>query len=888
MTINDDRPPAKLSWRPRAPRWVLFAFPLLGLIAAGGGGLVGYFLNADLPDVRALEDYEPPTITQILDQQGRTVHQFAEQKRIVVPLHRISQHLQKAVIAVEDSNFYGHFGVDPRAVGRALVRDIKEARWAEGGSTLTQQLAKILFLRPEKTPRRKLQEALLAVHIEKTYTKQEILAFYLNQIYMGHGRYGVEAASRFYFGTSAADLSVEQAALLAGLIQRPEGFSPVRQPDRSLRRRNKVITRMLAEGFVTPETAQAAADAPIVIAARQTAEESPAPYFAEEIRKDLSARYGDEALLREGLTVRTSFDLELQQAATRALARGLRALDKRQGFRRPERNILADKTTTLETYKHPGWERTLATGDVVTGLVMIVGRDAATVRVGAQTAKLTAADAAWTGSKDLRVLLRPGDLTLFEVRSPSNPLALSLDQEPEVEGAVLAMNPQTGDILAMSGGYDFNRSQFNRATQAMRQSGSAFKPFIMAAAIDGGFRPSDILMDEPTIFVDQRTGASYQPENYSRRYNGVVTLRRALEDSINIPTVTVLNALGYGRTVAFARNFGFASKLHPYPSLALGTSEVTLMELVAAYGAFPSGGILATPRYYTEIRDRDGNVIEEVKRERREVMRDDVAALMVSMMQGVVQRGTAISAAPLAPALAGKTGTTDDYTDAWFIGYTPDLVVGVWVGYDRKITLGSQETGAKAALPIWIETVGAWVKNHPATEFPASAGVVTLPVDADTGLRVAPELGCRQVIMETFIKGTEIERPCTPQAHFRVSLPYYLQRYRLVDGAAAIDTAEMERLLRENPFHLEIFGRSLNVLTADGRRVLRVSGDEQEGSDVTWGVFRFGSRQDEEDPAADMHFAQLLPDVVPPIDARPNGHVGLDGRSVAVIPINPE
>ncbi len=886
MTINQDRRFFSFLRPPRVPFWVLVSFPILGLAAAGAGTFTGYFLNADLPDVRALEDYQPPTITQILDQQGRTVQQFAEQKRIVVPLHRLSQHLQKAVIAVEDSNFYGHMGVDPWAVARAIVRDIKEARWAEGGSTLTQQLAKILFLRPEKTIRRKIQEALLAMHIEKTYTKQEILAFYLNQIYMGHGRYGMEAASRYYFGISAADLSIDQAALLAGLIQRPEGYSPVRHAEHALRRRNKVITRMLAEGLIAPEAASAATAAPVVVA-RQLADESPAPYFAEEIRKVLSARYGDDALLREGLTVRTSFELELLNAAARALARGLRVLDKRQGFRRPERHVLSDQAVTLESYKHPGWERPLAQGDFVTGLVMKVARDAATIRVGAQTARIGPADAAWTGSKDMSALLKPGDLTSFEVKSAGETLALALDQEPAVEGAVLALSPQTGDILAMAGGYDFNRSQFNRATQAMRQSGSAFKPFIMAAAIDGGFRPSDILMDEPTIFVDQRTGEPYQPENYSRRYSGVVTLRRTLEDSINIPTVTVLNALGYDRTVAYAKNFGFASKLYPYPSLALGTSEVTLMELTAAYGAFPAGGILATPRYYNEIRDRDGNVLEEVKRERREVMRDDVAAVMVSQMQGVVQRGTAASAAPLGTAIAGKTGTTDDYTDAWFIGFTPDLVVGVWVGYDKKITLGTQETGAKAALPIWIETVGSWLKDRPAQEFPLSAGVVTLPVDADTGLRVAPELGCKQVIMETFIKGTEIERPCTPQAHFRVSLPYYLQRYRIVDGAAAIDDAEMDRLLRENPFDLEIFGRSLNVLTAGGRRVLRVAGGEDAGSDVTWGVFRFSSR-DDDNPAEDMHFAQLLPDQVPPIDARPYPHVGLDGRSAAVIPINPE
>ena len=896
MSSNPEPPPPTNPTPPAPPkrkrrRWLRLILATVVIASIVLGAITAYLVNMDLPDVRALEDYQPPTITQLLADDNRVVHQFAEQKRIVVPLSKMNPMLPKAVIAVEDANFLKHVGVDPTALFRAAVRDVLERRWAQGGSTLTQQLAKILFLRPDKRLRRKIQEAILAIQIEKTYTKDEILQIYLNQIYMGHGRYGMEAAAQFYFGCSSADLTLDQAALLAGVIQRPEAYSPIRSPERAAQRRNHVLDRMAIESFITREEAERAKQ--VTVTAHQSMESDlPAPYFAEEIRKILSARYGDETLMRGGLSVVTGLDLTLQKAATTALSKGLRDLDKRRGFRRPARNIVMQKLGTLETYMEPSWERHLQPGDLVFGLVMDVSPGSAEIRIGKRTTTILPRDASWTGRDDLRRLLRPGDLPLFEVVSDDGArLSLSLDQEPEVEGAVLALDPRTGDIKAMVGGFDFGRSQFNRTFQAQRQCGSAFKPFIYGAAIEAGRTPSDLLFDEPTVFLDPTGGAIYQPENYERRYEGVVTLRKALEESLNIPTIRLLNEIGYQNTVAFANRLGITAKLYPYPSLGLGSSEVSLMELTAAYGVFATGGILSTPRYFSQVKDRDGNVLEETAGESREVLRSDVAAVMTSMMQGVLTRGTAASATRPGVALAGKTGTTDDYTDAWFIGFSPSVVIGVWVGHDKKITLGPKETGAKAALPIWSAVMDEWLRSHPSEAFPVSPDVVTVLVDRDTGLRAAPETGCRTEIMETFVKGTEVERPCHGVAHQRLTLPYYLQRYAAhEDGQLDIPDNEVDRLLRENPSTLDLVGRtSLNVLTPMGPRLVRLargSGGGSRGRDVTWGFFRHQQAPEPEgEKLSDLTAAEFLPSGMPALDTQGRGFVGIDGRSAAAIPI---
>ncbi len=883
MPIKPYVPPPRFITPGKRRSWLPYALVVSSLTAVVSGAATGYLLNRDLPDVRALEDYRPPTVSRILAADGRVIHQFAEQRRYVVPLRKMSDTLKNAVIAVEDSNFFEHVGVDPTALMRAAWRDLIEMRYAQGGSTLTQQLAKVLFLHAEKTVRRKIQEAILAVQIEKTYTKAEILEFYLNQIYMGHGRYGMEAASQFYFGVSASEVNLEQAAMLAGIIRRPEAYSPVNDRERAIRRRNHVLDRMAAEGFLDPETLQASKLAAVAEAPTEIWE-SEAAYFSEEIRKILVSRFGDEALLREGLTIQTALDLDLQLAAEKALSKGLRELDKRRGFRRPSTNILRQGLGDLESYEHPAWDRPLREGDLVTGLVVGASPLSATIRVGEARFTISPDDARWTELDDMTKMLRPGDLTLFEVKSAGNQLlALSLDQEPEVEGAVLALDPQTGDVKAMVGGFDFGRSQFNRSVQAMRQCGSAFKPFIYATAIENGRSPSDLLFDEPTVFLDPVSRDAYQPENYEREYNGVVTLRRALEESINLPTVMLLNQIGYERTVELARRLGLRSKLYAYPSLALGTSEVSLMDLTAAYGVFPAGGILSTPRYYSEVLDREGNVLEEVKPLNREVLRGDVAAVMVSMMQGVIERGTATSAMRPNTPLAGKTGTTDDYTDAWFVGYGPSIVIGVWVGHDRKVTLGPQETGARAALPIWSRVMDDYIERHPGGEFPSASGVVTLPVDRNTGLRVAPELGCEVVITETFLRGSEIARPCTANTHRRLQLPYYLQRYWMTEGGRIlIADEELDRLLMENPHHLRLADRAnLSAATPAGVRLVRLSRAPDPNLESTWS-FLLGR-----DPpqAEELAYSQLLPSEMPPLGQGPLGFLGIDGRTAAVIEV---
>ncbi len=881
MPIN----PAPAPPAPRRSLWKNRWLRLVLLLAGAGGVITGslaaYLIQMDLPDVQSLQDYRPPSISRILAADGRVVHQFAEQKRIVVPLTAIDDKLVRAVVAVEDANFYKHVGVDPWAIARSLLRDLRERRWAEGGSTLTQQLTRKLFLTDEKVMRRKVQEALLAMQIEKTYTKEEIIEMYLNQIFMGHGRYGVEAASQFYLGIPAAQLSLEQAALLAGIIQRPDTHSPVRSTERAKRRRNHVLERMAVEGFISRESAEEAKALPVLIAPRQP-DESPARYFAEEIRKHLSQTYGDEMVLRGGLSVRTGLDLDLQMAANKAMEKGLRELDKRRGWRRPGHNIIAEKLGSLETWQHRTWGGTPRPGDLVTGLVVSVTSRAATIRVGGLTAMLSPADAAWTGRSDLSVLLRPGDITLFEVRENlGDRLRLTLDQEPEVEGALLAMDPQAGDVRAMVGGFDFNRSQFNRALQAQRQCGSAFKPFIYALAIEEGRTASDLLLDMPTVFMDQRTDAPYQPENYERTYAGVVTLRRALEESINIPTVSLLNQLGYARTVEFAKRFGFTSTLHPYPSLALGSSEVTLAELVSAYGAFPTGGLVSRPRLFSEVKDREGSVLESVAPQSSDAISADVAAVTVSMMRGVMERGTAAASYRAGIALAGKTGTTDDYTDAWFIGYSPSLVIGVWVGYDRKVSLGNRETGARAALPIWTAVMDTWHATHPDGEFPTHPEVVTVEVDHDTGLRASSGSGCRKVIMESFRRGTEVAHQCAAAAHMRVGLPYYLQRYPITRaGALRIDDAEMSRLLRENPFHLSLAG---DMIKASWQGGVMDAPLERAGGGVSslWRFARSGGREEDLDPARE----QMLPAELPPLSTDTPPFVGVDGRTALVVPI---
>ncbi len=728
---------------------IVALFAAAALVGTVSGVLFAY--SDDLPAISALDDYKPNTITRLLARNGEMVAEFATERRVVISYDNIAPSLRSAILATEDADFNQHFGL---SMSRILVTVAKDVLLGEraGASTLTQQLARNLFpIGFEKTVERKIKEALIAIQIEKRYTKREIFTLYANQIYFGHGAYGVEAAAHLYFDKTAKELTTEEAATIAAIIQAPERLSPFVDPRRALSRRNYVIGRMADEHMIAPADAQEAAARPLVVRGQPSPERSTAPYFAEDIRKVLEQKYGAKALYESGLSVQTTLDRVLQEEANRALDRGLRRLDKRRGvYRRPRRNVLTEKRT-LEQFSEPRWRRPILAGDVVPALVLSTtgGNGAARVRVGARDLDLPRAAFAWTRKSAAGDLFKVGDLIEIEVRTISGglPQTIALEQAPVVQGALLAIDNTTGQIRAMVGGFDFAASKFNRATQARRQMGSAFKPIIYTAAIDQGYTPVTTFVDEPVSYPAGPNQPPYEPLNYDRKFEGPVTLRHALEDSRNIPAVKALAELGPATVIRYATRFGFPSNLPPYLSLALGSAEATLVDLTSAYTAFPNQGVRMAPYSIVSITDREGNMLLENRPEPHEAIRADTAFVMTNLLQGVVLHGTGAAAASLNWPLAGKTGTMDEYTDAWFIGFDPNITVGVWVGYDEKRPLGPNETGALAALPIWMDFMRGYIDKYgdrkapPTFEAPGNIVFATLKDGAT----------------EAFIAGTEPE-----------------------------------------------------------------------------------------------------------------------------------
>jgi penicillin-binding protein 1A len=726
-------------------------FVLAAALGAGSGVLFVY--ASDLPQISALDDYAPSTITRVYAAGGEVLGEFATQRRIVITYDDIAPVLRQAIIAAEDGEFNTHMGVSATRIVVTLVNDIIHRR-KRGASTLTQQLTRKLFLSDEKTWERKIKEAILALQIEKRFTKNEIITLYCNQIPWGHGAYGAEAAARLYFGKSAKTVNLEEAAMLAGIIQAPARHSPYVNMDNALRRRAYALDRMAGEGFITAKQAQEAKQKPIVTAGRPHLD-AEAPFFVEDVRQHLEDAFGARQLYENGLAVHTTLDLKLQRAAEQALDAGLRRLDKRRGFRRP-RNIAA-QAGSLDKYRDPSWTAAKpAPGQQVTALVTEVIGPRVSLRVGALRATLDRDAYKWTG-KTSGAFLKAGDLVTLSVTSvdaAAGTLTGTLDQEPEVEGALLAINNRTGRILAMIGGRDFDRSRFNRATQAMRQLGSTFKPIVFAAAIDRGFTPTSTLVDAPVSYTAGPGQPPYAPMNYDKQWEGPVTLRHALEQSRNVPTVRLMEQLGPAQVITYAQKLGFSSTIQPYLSSALGSSEATLLEVTSAFSVFPNQGVRMQPRSILRIMDRQGNVLEENRPTPTEALRADTAYVMTSLLQGVVQRGTAARAATLDWPLGGKTGTTDDFTDAWFIGFDPEITIGVWIGHDRKRPLGPGESGAVAALPIWMDTMKAWIgdrKEKPT--FAPPGNIVFLSVDRGTGGRVDPTTP--GALNEAFIAGTQ-------------------------------------------------------------------------------------------------------------------------------------
>ncbi len=750
--------------------WKVVIVAVAGIIAGVTIGLILSY-NRDLPRIEELERTHLSESTQVFADDGTLIGGFSIEKRIVVSSDKIPDVVKKAFVTAEDRDFYHHFGFSIPRIIKAIIIDIKKGKKVQGASTITQQLARMLFLTREKTLKRKIRELLLAIQIERKYTKDQILNFYLNNIYLGHGIYGVEAASRFYFGKHVWELTPHEAATLAALPRSPARLSPYVAPERLLKRRNYILINMAKEGYITQEVAAKEVKAPLgVVDIHKRESQQIGAYFIEEVRKYIAEKYGSDVVYRGGLRVYTTLNINMEKAAEEALKEGLKELDKRQGWRRPKINLLK-KGIDLQKYEAEEWKTGIYEGETYPAVVLSVERKKALVRVGNYTATLTLKDARWTRTGSLTRLFRKGDVIQVKVKKKEeNNIKVSLDQIPIVEGAFIAIDHRTGEIKAMVGGYSFERSQFNRAMQAMRQTGSTIKPIVYSAALQSGWTPASIIIDEPVSFVDPWTGEVWEPKNYDEVYKGWVTLRRGLEESRNVVTAKLVAAITPEKVVEYAKKFGITSKLKPYLSIALGSFEVKLIEMTSAFTVFPNQGTRIEPYFIRKIEDRYGNILEVSRRKVHVVLPPETAFQMTYMLQGVVQRGTAWRARVLKRPVGGKTGTTDEYTDAWFVGFSPSITAGVWVGFDVKKTLGRDETGSRAALPVWIKFMEQYFKDRPVEKFQVPPNIIFVKIDSYTGKLAMPF--CLHTIDEAFVPGTEPKEFCSEEDHLHV-LDYY-------------------------------------------------------------------------------------------------------------------
>ena len=721
--------------------------------AAGTGGYLLYEHFTDgLPDISLLKSYQPSLITTVYSDDGSAIAQFFAERRVLIPLEKMPAALKQATLAVEDARFYTHRGIDVVGIARAVWSNLYAGEVVEGASTITQQVAKMLFLTHRKTLERKLREMLLALRMERLLTKDEILEIYLNQTYYGHGAYGVEAAANVYFGKHIDELTLDEAALIAGLPKAPTAYSPYNSPDRARRRRAHVLHRLVEAGYISPEHERQAQETPLRLRTRQEPV-ARAPYFVEHVRRYLEEQYGSALLYRGGLKVYSSLDLSLQDTAETAIRAGVVKDDRRRGYRGPLGHLDLARADQIdwEKVRQAPWpeEQSSLTALYRRVKAVVVAMDDKRVQVrweaGEGVIPLEAMLWAYPPHPDLdsekRRLRRPGDalkvgdVILADITSPAAPgkkAQLALAQEPIVQGALVVLEPQTGYIRALVGGYDYSRSQFNRATQAIRQPGSAFKPIIYATAMQKGYSPAYVIVDSPVVY-EQADGKIWKPSNYDGRFRGSLTLAEGLAQSVNMVTIKLLEAVGVKNVTEYAKQLGIKSPLTPTLALALGASGLTPLELATAYNVFASQGVRYDPVAVKSVEDPDGRVLEKRVPVGERVMSEQRAFVMTTMMQGVIQRGTAKSASALGRPLAGKTGTTNDFIDAWFVGYSPNLVAGVWVGIDDQQPLGDHETGARAALPIWVEFMQQALERTPLQEFVTPPHVKLVRVDPRTG-----------------------------------------------------------------------------------------------------------------------------------------------------------
>lgn len=757
--------------------------PLVVGLAAGGF----FAFVRTVPSIEELKQQKVPPSTKIYADDDTLIGELKVQKGIHVPLEKMPQALLDAVVAVEDSNFWQHKGLDYLAIVRAAVKDVMKRHLKEGGSTITQQLAKITFLTPEKTIRRKIREAVLATRIEKNLSKKEILELYLNRVYFGHGAYGVEMASHVYFGKSVAEINLPEAAILAGLLKAPNTYSPFKSFDKAKTRQKVVLARMEEEGFINRKQKVEAIRSPIYLSTIRSGKETN-NYFIEYVRRYLEDKYGAEAVYKGGMKVYTTMNRHAQMVAQDAVKRGLRALDKRRGFRGPVEHRDINVEEELEA---KGSFRSIPpdVGAIIPGLVLKVGRDEALVKASGLIGTLSRADASWARviydknspePKELEdfsldKIIKPGDVITVKVKSVRGGRAtFALEQEPEVQGALVAIEPRTGFIRAIVGGYDYTLSEYNRALYAKRQPGSAFKPMVFTVALNNGFTPASVVKDDFVAYQKTLDGPKpnpdpdydpledpdfnpedyWIPQNYDGEYHGPTRLREALAYSRNVVSVKLVDKVGYRKVIEFARTVGIKDDLPWNLTIALGTMTVTPLELTNAYGVFANGGIKMEPIGIKYIIDRRGSVIENNEPKGVRVLDEQTAFLMNSMLQDVVNHGTGWRAKALRRPVAGKTGTTNEYRDAWFLGFTMDMIAGVWVGYDDMRPLGEEETGSKAAAPIWVDFMKTISANYEPKDFPRPAeGITTRLIDRETGLLA--NRWTENPLLEYFKEGTE-------------------------------------------------------------------------------------------------------------------------------------
>jgi penicillin-binding protein 1A len=708
----------------------------------GGIAVFALYLQIDqsLPSVEALKNYHPPLVTSVYSADGEMISEFFIERRYLVPLGELPPHLIKAFIAAEDTRFYEHGGVDLIGIFRAMLKNIQAGEIVQGGSTITQQVVKSLLLTPERTMMRKIKEAVLAHRIDNSLSKNEILYLYLNQIYFGAGAYGVEAAARAYFDKHASELDLSEAALLAGLPKAPSRFSPIHHFSVARERQRYVLQRMADSEFVTIDEARKALAKPLQIAKPKQWGLKEMDYFTEEVRRQAEARFGHDMLYKEGLTIQSTLDLKAQRIAEKALDQGLRELDKRhKQYRGLHVNVPKDDwPSALRILSQSNGE--LEEGKVVAGLIMDFDPKSRTISVDLGTDKALIPQPGWQwvqiSNKRAEKIFRTGDVLRVKLEKieAKNTWIGAVEQDPGMEGSLMSISPVTGRVICMVGGRNFEKSQFNRCTQAQRQPGSSFKPIIYAAALDKGYSEASILIDSPISYNDHSLKGSWTPSNYDRQFWGPILLRKALIHSRNVVTVKLLEAIGVNYTINYARQLGIISQLTPTLALALGASDVTLQELLTAYSTFPGLGERVEPYLIDKVLDRYGNLIEEHQVKKEQVISAKTAYLMTDLLQGVVREGTGTKARELKRPAAGKTGTTNELKDAWFIGYTPSVLTGVWVGYDdHTVSLGKGETGGHAACPIWVYFMKEYLKDKPVETFTIPDGIVFAKINGSSG-----------------------------------------------------------------------------------------------------------------------------------------------------------